>query len=261
VSATASFDVVVSVHGPVAASASSYADEKVRRALAGTRAPVIFARVALEREQNPSLERPCLAKASVDVDGHVVRAHVAAPTMTEAIDGLESHLRRRLQRLAERREARRHETGIAAPGEWRHGDLPTERPEYFPRPIEERRLLRRKTYSLHELTPEEAAWELELLDYDFHLFREPASGEEAVVFRRPGGGLGLQVLEGASPPGASGSPIAEVAPAPAMELEAAIEELDLTDARFVFFRDRGTGRGAVVYRRYDGHYGLVVPAS
>jgi hypothetical protein len=28
----------------------------------------------------------------------------------------------------------------------------------------------------------------------------------------------------------------------------------------VFFIDAATGRGSVVYHRYDGHYGLLVPA-
>jgi Sigma 54 modulation/S30EA ribosomal protein C terminus len=28
-----------------------------------------------------------------------------------------------------------------------------------------------------------------------------------------------------------------------------------------FFRDATTGRGNVVYRRYDGHFGLLAPAE
>jgi len=30
---------------------------------------------------------------------------------------------------------------------------------------------------------------------------------------------------------------------------------------FTFFADAGTGRGNVVYHRYDGHYGLLVPSG
>ena len=33
------------------------------------------------------------------------------------------------------------------------------------------------------------------------------------------------------------------------------------DEPFVFYLDGATGRGAVVYRRYDGHYGLIEPVS
>ena len=30
--------------------------------------------------------------------------------------------------------------------------------------------------------------------------------------------------------------------------------------RFVFFGNAASGRGNVIYRRYDGHYGLIEPA-
>ena len=29
--------------------------------------------------------------------------------------------------------------------------------------------------------------------------------------------------------------------------------------RFLFFENAATGRGSVLYRRYDGHYGLIEP--
>lgn len=54
-------------------------------------------------------------------------------------------------------------------------------------------------------TPEEAAFEMEAMDHDFHL-----------------GTLGTA---------------------------------------FIFFADVDNCRGCVLYRRYDGHYGLVIPAA
>ena len=36
---------------------------------------------------------------------------------------------------------------------------------------------------------------------------------------------------------------------------------NLAKEPFVFFLDEATGRGRVVYRRYDGHYGLVATAD
>jgi hypothetical protein len=50
---------------------------------------------------------------------------------------------------------------------------------YFPRPREERRVIRCKSYVLACQTAAEAAADLELLDYDFHLFTEKAIGETA----------------------------------------------------------------------------------
>ena len=35
----------------------------------------------------------------------------------------------------------------------------------------------------------------------------------------------------------------------------------MSDEPFLLFRNADTGRGNVLYRRYDGHYGLVTPAD
>ena len=38
-----------------------------------------------------------------------------------------------------------------------------------------------------------------------------------------------------------------------------IERLDASAEPHIFFANATTGRGNVLYRRYDGHYGLIVP--
>jgi hypothetical protein len=50
-------------------------------------------------------------------------------------------------------------------------------------------------------------------------------------------------------------------PAPALTLVAARERLDVGPEPWVFFEDADTGRGHLLYRRYDGHYGLVTPTD
>ena len=55
--------------------------------------------------------------------------------------------------------------------------------------------------------------------------------------------------------------VVSVVPAPRMTLPQARNELAALEAPFLFFTDEDTGRGNVLYRRYDGDYGLVVPAS
>jgi hypothetical protein len=50
------------------------------------------------------------------------------------------------------------------------------------------------------------------------------------------------------------------ASAPALTEAEAIDRLDLSGSPFVFFVDSADGRGRVLYRRYDGHYGLITPA-
>ena len=48
--------------------------------------------------------------------------------------------------------------------------------------------------------------------------------------------------------------------APELTLTQAEERLDASGERFVFFVNPDTGRGNVVYLRYDGHYGVITPA-
>jgi hypothetical protein len=222
--------------------------------------PVQHARIVLTVHRDPALERPAVAKASLDVRGRPVRAHVAAGHMVEAIDLLERRLRRNLEELEEFARADRHETGVEQTGKWRHGDIPRERPECFPRPLEERELIRRKTSALSTLTPEQAAREMQALDHDFHLFTDTESGEESVVYRRPDGAIALEQTT----PKPGGKPTAlrvDPAPAPVMLLEDAIERLNLSGERFVFFVEAQTRRGKLLYRRYDGHYGLIEPET
>ncbi|MGZ8692199.1 MAG: sigma 54 modulation/S30EA ribosomal C-terminal domain-containing protein [Gaiellaceae bacterium] len=53
----------------------------------------------------------------------------------------------------------------------------------------------------------------------------------------------------------------DAAPAPLLEIGAAIEAFDIEGGPFLFFVDRARGRGAVLYRRVDGHYGLIAAAE
>jgi len=260
---TGEFDVEVSTRGPVGTAEKRYAEEKVARVGKLAPRPVLFARVILREEANPSLVRRSVAEANLDVSGRVVRAQVAAAHMREAVDLLEERLRRRLEELSEHVEARRQETGIAEPGEWRRGDLPTARPEYYPRPVEERELVVLKTLADGAQTPDEAAFDMRLLDYDFYLFTNALTGEDNLLYRLPGEALGWAQAT----PSADGADryavalSAEATPPSTMPVAQAVERLDVSGEPFVFFLDAESGRGNVLYRRYDGHYGLITPAD
>ena len=251
-------EVRVLVRGPVGDALREVAIAKLRALAAGAPRPVLFERLDLEVRADPGLERPAVAKATLDVSGRPVGAHVARPTMDEAVDLLVDRLRRNLRRLADRREQVAHRSALAEPGEWRHGDLPTARPEYFPRPPEERELRRRKSYAVARLTPEEAAFEMGLLEYDFHLFVDAASGADCVIHRLPDGDLALVSPSPDVGRGPAGEPAElRVEPAREMSLADALDLLDESGAPFVAFVDRG--RLNVAYLRYDGHHGLLSP--
>ncbi|MFD0508205.1 sigma 54 modulation/S30EA ribosomal C-terminal domain-containing protein [Streptomyces chiangmaiensis] len=46
-----------------------------------------------------------------------------------------------------------------------------------------------------------------------------------------------------------------------MNLDEAKQRLDITGSPFVFYADDTTGRGNILYHRYDGHYGRISPAG
>lgn len=236
------FELEIATKGNVGEEMRAYADEKIRRVTRLAPRPILYGRVALTMHENPTVDRPASVKANLDLSGQRVRAHVAAPTVREAIDRLESRLQRQFEIMSDRRETRRQPVA-AQDGEWRHGAVSAHRPTWYPRPEDEREILRSKTFEVGEQTPGDAAMDMELLDHDFHLFTNADTGRDAVVYRADGGAVAL--LE----------------TAPEEMTEQAIERLEATGERFVFFRDAESGRGSVLYHRYDGHYGVITPAQ
>jgi hypothetical protein len=159
-------------------------------------------------------------------------------------------------------EARRGGRPLDEPHEWRHVSEPRRSEDFFPRPVEEREVVRHKAFALATSSVDEAAFDMDLLDYDFHLFTELETGQDAVLYRVPEG-YRLALLEpvgGWAPAAAAPVSVSEL-PAPTLEVRGATERLEEADGRFVFFRNAATGRGNLVYRRYDGHYGLITPAD
>lgn len=256
-------DLEVSVtHGDVPEAAKQYATEKVSQLARYTRRPIVHATLRLGMENRRAIERPAMAEATLDLGGPIVRAHVAARDPMAAIDLLDDRLRRRLERQA-RRYNRQHRNGNAGSTTWRHGDLPTQRPEYFDRPVEEREVVRHKTFALEPMTCDEAAWDLDMLGHDFYLFTEISTGREAVLFHAEDDGhLELMYIDGQQPDveGAATPIVLSKQHPPELTLDEAKERLDTSHERFVFFVNPDSQRGNVIYRRYDGHYGLITPA-
>ena len=79
-------EVVVQARGEMGATERGYAHDKVDHLRNLASGPILFARVDLTAHADPARERPCFAKAEIDVNGQLVRAHAAAATMFEAID-------------------------------------------------------------------------------------------------------------------------------------------------------------------------------
>jgi Sigma 54 modulation/S30EA ribosomal protein C terminus len=127
-------------------------------------------------------------------------------------------------------------------------------------------ITRRKVYPLLRGTPLQAVAVMDAMDYDVHLFTDAETGEDAVVYRAGPSGLRLARQRRMCPPGSSLTTssqrvplIVNPHPTPTLTEAAAVERARDHGAPFLFFTDAATGRGRLLYRRYDGDLGLITP--
>ena len=258
---TTNVELVV-IDGQVADRAKEHARRMIANLEHLAPRPLLHAQVKLSSSSSDGIESPAHAQATLDVNGTQVRAHVAASRHEEAIDLLADRLRTQLQRLSTRLESTRREPATVPEGEWRHGALPSARPDFFPRPVEEREVVRHKTFAPEAMHPDEAAFDLQLLDHDFYLFVDEATSRDAVIHRLADEGFGLMVDSDDVTVADELAVDVTIEPSPPrLTFDAAVERLEAGDEPFVFFVDPATDRGAVLYRRYDGHYGLITPRT
>jgi hypothetical protein len=190
---------------------------------------------------------PGLVQVNLRVYGAPARIQVPGPSVVGAISAAAIRLDRQVSRL-----------GTA----W----------EPWPWPDPERRALgvpgaapitRYKTYRLPRAHPCLAAARMAAGDYDVYLYTDADTGEDAVVYRSGPAGLCLSRQYTRRPPTAPGTLALTVNPRPVPELspEQAAARLAGGWLPFVFFTDPGTGRGNLVYRRYDGDLALIRPPA
>jgi ribosome-associated translation inhibitor RaiA len=248
--------------GAVPPGSMDLAVEKVRAALRHAGEPVLSARVRLTISADPAVERPAIAQVNLDLNGRLIRAQADAESMREAIDRLVGRLKIRLDRAARNWAAVGGGKPLPLPDEWRHQSTPARRLPYFPRPPDERAVIRHKSYAPTRQTPDEAVNELELLDYDSYLFTERATGQDSVLYRTADG---YRLALARPRPGQLGPVTASVTvserPVPGLGTTDAITRLEALGQPFLFFIDSETGRGSLLYHRYDGHYGCITPAE
>ncbi len=256
--------VVVHTTGAVPEGLPKLANVKISSVLRRVREPVLSARVTLTMAADPAVERPALAQATVSVNGRPVRAQADARTMREAVDHLVQRLRVRLDRADRAWMVRRLASTAAKPGGLRHQDHVTYQAHWFPGPEEQPAVIRHAGVASARTT-EEARAEMEALDYDFLLFVDSETGLDSVIYQTVDG---CRVAR--TRPPKAGEPEPNARPdsttvgmqAPPILTEAeAIIRLESLGEQFVFYGDKTTGRGSVLYHRYDGSYGLLTPTE
>jgi hypothetical protein len=257
-------------YGEVPEDAIDLAVLRLRSVLRSAPSAVLFARVKVA--VSPGLvagtSRSVVAQANVDLSGRLVRAQGVAENMRTAIDLMCERLGVQLRNAGGGQgEFSLHRAGAA------RARLPRPR-----RAVETPAVVRHKGYGLARLTVDEAIAELEAFDFDFHLFTERLTGSDSVVYTtvrgyrvaqvspRPdlvagvGAGAGVGASAGV---GATAGEIVSVSevPAPRMGVDEAQGRLEGLEQPFIFFVEPRSGRGNLLYFRYDGDLGLITPAE
>ncbi|MGO9080984.1 MAG: HPF/RaiA family ribosome-associated protein [Streptosporangiaceae bacterium] len=260
-------EVRTEAHGDVPHAARELAATRIGKLLGHAPEPVLSARVTLIMAADPAVARPAIAKATVDINGRVLRAVAAGATMREAIGHLADRLRIQLDRAARNWAALRGTIAVPQEGEWRHGTPAAAVLRQQPEPDPDQPAIRRHSYASAPMTAADAAAELDLLDYDFHLFTEARTGQDAVIYRAAGGCRLALADPGRGGPGHGGpGPLPDGItltphPAPPLTTAEAMIRLESLGQPFTFFVDAASGRGNLAYHRYDGSVGLIVPAD
>jgi ribosome-associated translation inhibitor RaiA len=223
--------LIVTTKGGVSEGAREYAAEKMARLHQHAHGPVLLTRIKLTAAEG-DVEHNAIAEAALDVGGRLVRGQVAARRMEEAIDLLVDRMIRQLDQAAEKARTRERRAPDPAP-----------RAVPAAIPPEDREVVAHKSFAIDRATLDEAAFDMEVLDYDFFLFTDADDGFDKVLYR----GLDGEVRSATNPP--------------VETVDEALERLDAGGEPFVFFCSAESGRGNVAYLRYDGHYGLITPAD
>ncbi|QKW18199.1 sigma 54 modulation/S30EA ribosomal C-terminal domain-containing protein [Kitasatospora sp. NA04385] len=186
-----------------------------------------------------------LAQVNAEVDGRRVRVQLAARTAGEAAERLADGLRQRVRTVS---------------ANWRPRPWPGAAPT--PPVSFSTRIVRVKSPSLVWCSPDAAIRTLDAMDYDIHLFTDPATETDAVVHRIGPTGYRLTRTLPAAPPRHPAAPLTlGPHPAPPLTDREAADRLTAADLPYLFYADPRTHRGRVLYRRLDGHLALLAPAT
>ena len=171
-----------------------YTETKLSRAINHFEDMVKEADVHLSVARNPRVPQQ-IVEVTMFANGTVIRAQERSENLYASIDLVANKLSRQLHRYMDRlherthgpvhRSARDEEAGAASlppPGTPITEGLEAAVPH---------RGVRRKYFSMPAMDLEEALHHLEMVDHDFYVFRDAASGQIQVVYRRNHGGFGV----------------------------------------------------------------------
>lgn len=246
-------EVAVSLDGPVPERMRSIAQDKVSSATRLSGRDILEASVTMRELTNRTSPEPSRAEVMLRIPRAIVRAQADGSTPNEALDLAIARIERRIVDQVNRWDERPRWITAADRHQRPTNQDPASRRTSEP-PLDEREIVRRKTFAVAPASVDEAAFDMQALGHDFYLFNDAASGRPAVISREGAAGFRVWGLpdDAVLPEGV------DTGPAPAiLDETAARRRLDDGGEAFVFFIDRATRQGHVLYRRRDGHYGLI----
>lgn len=188
---------------------------------------------------------PVVAQVNLTVGGRPFRTQAASERPEELADVVIARLARQLTLLSSTRAVR-----------------PWPDPLYAvpPAPPATAAITRRKQPILRTLTPDAALRELDAYDYQAYLYIDPQANAEALIYRAgPCGYRMTRAVRGHQSVSLPPLLVADMAAAPVLSLAGALGRLDAFGEDYLFFVDVSSRRGALLYSRYAGGYGLIVP--
>lgn len=249
----------ISTRGEISDAAIERGRERLERVGSHCREAILHVEFRVTDDSAHPAQDHARAEATLSVKRGPVRAHAQAPTVGEAIDLMIERLRRRVDRHESRlhRVGTKRHDGVATEGSWHHGDVASSprRPQPLPDPSAE--VVRRKTFAAAPMNLEEAAFDLDILDHDFYLFEETKSGRAGLLSVQDDGRFRLQIADCADIDISPDMPVDRIDGPSVLDKQSAQRLLDTGDDPFVFYRPSDEQPGQVMYRRYDGNYGVV----
>ncbi|HCB33745.1 MAG TPA: ribosome-associated translation inhibitor RaiA [Acidimicrobiaceae bacterium] len=158
------------------------------------------AEVVFREEKNPRIAAREQVEVTLLGNGHQVRATVSGTDQHQAVDlavgKLSKQLRKLKTRLSRRHRPNQHreethhplarlESGLADDGTADDGTAAGDDPDWMPK------IVRRKTFDLELMPPDDAVARMLLLDHDFFLFVSDETNKPTVVYLRSDGAAGL----------------------------------------------------------------------
>lgn len=212
-----------------------------------------YSHIRVTRLPHADVIRPVVAQLELRHPQGCLRTQVATTTVHDAVLAL---IRRSVTQLRLLPDSSRGGTG--------HRPVRTPLPSWSPelRPPGRREITRSQISELTPTTVAEAIRTLEWMDHEFHLFHDAGTEQDAIVCRSGAGSFRLTWLEPRGPSPRVGRALTvDRQPVTWRTVREVTRRLDLTGRPYEFFADKMTGRGRVLYARYDGNYGLLGAAG